>query len=77
MARRRDKTVVVLVRPGKKIGTGTIASWLRRLVPAAVLLVAPVVPPAGAEVVAIEADEVSGPLTLADAIVRHLGSRLG
>jgi hypothetical protein len=61
--------VVVVVRPGAR--SGTILEWLRRLLPAALLLLAPASIPDGANVITIDADEViSGPLSLADALTR-------
>ncbi len=61
--------VVVLVRPGAR--TGTVLAWLRRLVPAALLLLAPASLPDDARVITLDADEVlSGPLSLADALAR-------
>jgi hypothetical protein len=64
--------VVIVLRPGSR--TGAIRGWIRRLLPTALLLVAPVsLPPALAgDVIVLDEDEVaSGPLSLADALVRH------
>ncbi len=61
--------VVVLVRPGAR--TDTVLAWLRRLVPAALLLLAPASLPGDARVISLDADEVlSGPLSLADTLAR-------
>ncbi len=68
------RRLVVAVRPGSKPGrSGEVLRWIRRLLPAAILLVGtPALPPADAdEVISIDVDAVeSGPLSLADALVR-------
>ncbi len=67
-----DRKLVIVVRPGSR--TRTILGWLRQLLPAAVLLVAPPSFPAAeaADVIALDEEEVvSGPLSLADALARH------
>ncbi|HSB18858.1 MAG TPA: hypothetical protein VLD85_02485 [Anaeromyxobacteraceae bacterium] len=65
-----NRKLVVVVRHD----TGTVLGWLRKLLPAAVLLVAPVDLPATdqADVITVDADEVlSGPLYLAATLTRH------
>lgn len=68
-----QRKLVVVVRHD----SGTVLGWLRKLLPAAVLLVAPVDPvdlPATdqADVITLDADEVvSGPLYLAATLTRH------
>jgi hypothetical protein len=65
-----NRRLVVVVRHD----TGTVLGWLRKLLPAAVLLVAPVDLPATdqADVITVDADEVvSGPLYLAATLARH------
>jgi hypothetical protein len=60
------------VAPGAR--TKTILAWLRRLVPAAPLVVSAVnvIPPVSQDVVVLDEDEVaSGPLSLADALMRR------
>jgi hypothetical protein len=69
--------LVILVAPGAR--TKTILGWLRHLVPAALLIVAAgdLTPPVPPYVVVLEEDEVaSGPLSLADALVRHRAASL-
>ncbi len=69
--------VFIVIRGGARAGRlQTLARWVRRLVPAAVLLVGSAVLPAnldpGAVVITVDADDVaSGPLSLADALTRH------
>jgi hypothetical protein len=65
-----SRKLVVVVRHD----TGTVLGWLQNLLPAAVLLVAPVDLPATdqADVITVDADEVlSGPLYLAATLTRH------
>lgn len=53
--------------------TAVVARWIRTLLPAAYLLIAPagVLPDPGPDAITLDADEiVSGPLALADEIVR-------
>jgi hypothetical protein len=68
--------VVVVVRPGSSPRrTAVIARWVRKLLPAAYLLVAPVaiLPDPGPDAITLDADEiVSGPLSLASQLVRHV-----
>jgi predicted phosphoribosyltransferase len=72
MHRPGGRKLVVVVKPGAQ--TGTVLAWLRRLLPAAMLLVAPAAPPPSCDVIAIDADAVvSSPLALADALARHAG----
>lgn len=71
-AEPRPSPLVIVVRPGAR--TRSILGWLRQLVPAALLVVAaadlpPPVPPAA--IVLDEEDVPSGPLSLADALMRH------
>jgi hypothetical protein len=64
--------VVIVLRPGSR--TGTIRGWIRRLLPTALLLVSPVrLPPDLADdaIVLDEEEVASGPLSLADALLRH------
>jgi hypothetical protein len=65
-----DRKLVIVVRPGAR--TRTIMGWLRQLLPAAVLLVAPPKVPAVemVDVITLDADELisGGPLALADAL---------
>ncbi len=67
--------LVVAVRPGSKPGRlGEVLRWIRWLLPAAVLMVGtPALPPGDAgEVISVDVDAVeSGPLSLADALVRQ------
>ena len=63
-----SSSLVIAVRPGSR--TETIMSWLRKLLPAAVLVVAATSLPARADVVIDEEEVVSGPLSLADALLR-------
>lgn len=68
----RPHAVVIVLRPGPR--TGTIRAWIRRLLPTALLLVAPVTLPRDLSDDAIVLDEddvVSGPLSLADALCKH------
>jgi hypothetical protein len=68
----RKRKVVVVVRPGKR--AGTVLAWLRQLLPAAVLLIAPAtLPPTfpdGAEDIIVDAEDVDSPMSLADAIAK-------
>ena len=70
-----DRKLVIVVRPGAR--TRSILGWLRQLVPAAVLLVAPPTFPAAetVDVITLDEDEIvsGGPLALADALARHHG----
>jgi hypothetical protein len=70
-----DRPVVIVVRPGASTGTGI--EWLRRLLPAAILLVssANFADPVAGELIVLDAIDVdvdAGPLGLADAIHRKL-----
>ena len=74
--------VVVVVRPGRR--TGTVMTWLRQLLPAAVLLVAPASPPPSApgapdegDAIVLEADEIESPMALADALAKVHAGHLG
>ena len=72
--RASGRPLVIVVRPGGR--TGTILAWLRQLVPAAVLLVAPATFPevGSADVITLDANDIlSGPLSLADALARRHG----
>jgi len=73
--REKGRRLVVAVRPGLKSGrSGEVLRWIRRLLPAAILLVGtPALPPEdGDELISIDVDAVeSGPLSLADALVRR------
>jgi len=62
--------LVIVVRPGSR--TRTIMGWLRKLLPAAVLVVATASRPARPDAVVLDEEEVvSGPLSLADALLRN------
>jgi hypothetical protein len=64
--------VVIVLRPGPR--TGTIRAWIRRLVPTALMLIAPVSVPRDLsdDVIVLDEEEVvSGPLSLADALLKH------
>jgi hypothetical protein len=64
--------LVIVVHPGPR--TRSILGWLRRLVPAALLVVAAanLPPPAPPDAIVLDDEEVeSGPLSLADALMRH------
>ncbi len=66
---------VVLVRQGRK--TARVLAWCRALLPAAVLLVAPVAFPVGLppddDGIVLDADEIDSPMALAHAIAaRHV-----
>lgn len=65
----RGKAVVV-VRAGSR--AGRVLSWCRALLPAAVLLVAPLSPPVpeAEDAIVLDADEIDSPLALAHAITR-------
>ncbi len=68
----KESRLVIVVRPGAR--SRTILGWLRQLVPAALLVVAAVnlPPPAPPDVITIDEDDVaSGPLSLADALIRQ------
>jgi hypothetical protein len=74
----RAGRLLVVVRPGGGRRVREVVRWVRTLLPAAALLIAPVGPaaaPSGDEddrVIAIDADDLpSGPLSLADAILRR------
>jgi hypothetical protein len=70
--------LVIVVRPGTR--TRSILGWLRQLVPAALLVVAAanLPPPAPPDVIVLDEEEVaSGPLSLADALMRHRESGAG
>lgn len=74
--------VVVVVRPGRR--TGTVMTWLRQLLPAAVLLVAPASPPPSSpgaqdegDVIVLEADEIESPMALADVLAKVHAGNLG
>ena len=67
--------LVIVVTPGAR--TKMILAWLRRLVPAALLVVSAVnvISPVPQDVVVLDEDEVaSGPLSLADALMRRLAA---
>lgn len=69
----RSGKVVVLVRPGRR--TGPVLGWLRQLLPAAILLIAPASPPAmepgeGGSIV-VEANDIDSPMALAHALTRN------
>lgn len=70
---------MVAVRPGARPGrSGEVLRWIRWLLPTAVMLVGtPALPPADAdEVISVDVDAVeSGPLSLADALVRDRRGR--
>jgi hypothetical protein len=75
----RKRRLVVLLPAGKR--GETLLGWLRQLLPAAVLMIAPpsfaMSPPSPEEVLVVDAQEVDSPLSLADAIARaqeHLGA---
>ena len=73
----QSSKLVILVAPGAR--TKTILGWLRHLVPAALLVVAAgnLTPPVPRDVVVLEEDEVaSGPLSLADALMRRRAASL-
>jgi hypothetical protein len=75
-----DGKVVVVVRPGTR--TATVLVWLRQLVPAAILLVAPASLPPGDladdDPIVIEADDIDSPMSLADALAKgHVGAARG
>lgn len=62
--------LVIVVRPGSR--TRTIMGWLRKLLPAAILVVAATSRPVRADAVIVDEEEiVSGPLSLADALLRN------
>jgi len=68
-----SRSVVIVIRPGE--GTTAVLGWLRRLLPAAILLVSSANFPDAIdkEVIVLEDVDVdSGPLAVADAIHRHL-----
>jgi hypothetical protein len=72
-----SRSVVILVRPGGR--TATVLGWLRRMLPAAILLVssANFTEVVTSEVIVLEDVDVdSGPLALADAVHRRLGNGL-
>lgn len=78
MIRSSPRRVVVVVRPGSSQRRASeVLRWLRWLVPAAILLVAPApLPPGDADTttVSVDVDEVaSGPLSVADALLRERG----
>lgn len=69
---RLKRSLVIVVRPGTR--GGRVLRWLRHLLPAAILLTSP--PTVSLErwvdIVNLDEDEVaSGPLSLADALLRH------
>ncbi len=68
----RTRRLVVLVPAGRR--GETLLGWLRQLLPAAVLMVAPpsfpVSPPSSEEVLVVDAQDVDSPLSLADAVAR-------
>ena len=69
--------LVILVAPGAR--AKTILQWLRQLVPAALLFVTAgsPTPPVASDVVVLDEDAVaSGPLSLADALVRRRAAGL-
>jgi len=71
-------SLVIVVRPGKR--TPSILGWLRQLVPAALLVVAAanLPPPVPPDVIVLDEEEVeSGPLSLAEALLRHRGESAG
>jgi len=64
--------LVIVVHPGAR--TRSILGWLRQLIPAALLVVAAanLPPPAPPNVIVLDDEDVaSGPLSLADALMRH------
>jgi hypothetical protein len=68
------RRLVVAVRPGSSpTRSGEVLRWIRRLLPAAILFVGTAALPVedADEVISVDVDEVeSGPLSLADALVR-------
>jgi hypothetical protein len=70
---RMDRLVVIVVRPGAR--SRTVIGWLRRLLPAAILLVSSANfadAGAGGPIVLENVDVDAGPLGIADAIHRQL-----
>jgi len=68
--------IVLVVRPSRDGARNlSLARWLRKLLPAAYLLVASaaVLPDPGPDAITLDADDDVSPLALADEIVRHLG----
>ena len=73
----QSSKLVILVAPGTR--TKTILGWLRQLVPAALPVVAAgnLTPPVPRDVVVLDEDEVtSGPLSLADTLMRRRAASL-
>jgi hypothetical protein len=74
MERQNPQPLRIVVRPGSRPGAlAGVLRCLRRLVPAAVLLVAPAASPEPCDgsAIVLDADEVvSGPLSMADALAR-------
>jgi hypothetical protein len=68
----RNGKVVVVVRPGRR--TGSVLTWIRQLLPGALLLVAsaslPTTEPAEGGSIVVEADDIDSPMSLADALVK-------
>jgi hypothetical protein len=68
--------LMIVVRPGSR--TRSILAWLRQLLPAALLVVAAANLPVRPDAVVLDEEEVaSGPLSLADALLRNRRSGTG
>ncbi len=67
-----DARLLVVVRGARD--TGTLLAWLRQLLPAAVLLMAPAAlpyfPGDGEDAIVVDAEDIDSPMALADALAK-------
>ncbi len=74
MARSTRPVVVLRTSPARDAHVKTLARWVRAMLPAALLVIAPVGAPVSqlpGDVIALDVQDVdSGPLSVADALVR-------
>lgn len=68
----RKNPLVIVIRPSR--GAARLATWLRRLLPSALLFITPGDIPAAGDAIVIEDAAEAGPLAVARQIAEKLGS---